>query len=550
MEEIPRWCVHDRVRLQNEPNAPGDDNITIAGLDGEDGCRLKGEDAENIAPFEVRQDFNSRIRLWQGHQFMLHVDCATSTCTGGVVTDPDVQDSKLQLRQGMVRLLEALRRRRNADIHVIQTKGLIPAPVMLHCSAPRYSERYHTAAENALSQCYRVFLETATEHGVQSIAVGNHSRHGKSYPTRLAAHVAIRTVRRFMERVRCPLQSIVICTASHEEYMEFSSVMRYYFPRDEEEAARGASMLSRVDIGDELGEAWLPERDIQIRKAVDYGVKPGTALSPECPNTASSTASTPGPATPDARDSMFSSYRRCMTPLTPLSQNTQEDDLSSAFMSLAPDPDAERSKVLVERHAIDRMSPRFNAETRAIWRKKALCADLSVVSGMRIFHYAGVDLCGRKVLLFVGAHVKSVTFEELYYQCIREIEGVGDQKYVIVYACAKTTSSPSSPGEGLPTPPSSTASSRMQGSNPLSLDFLYRLYSVLSAEKQRSLEAVIMVHASLGQRMAVQMRQLGIGTGLWRKTVFCKRLSDLWQYVDSRHVAIPDAVIDADRELA
>ena len=169
---------------------------------------------------------------------------------------------------------------------------------------------------------------------MRSIAIGNHSRHGKAYPTRLAAHVAVRTLRRFMERGRgAPFESVVVCTASHEEYLAFGDVMRCYFPRDAEEAAVGAGLLSRADVGDEIGEAWLPERDIQIGGHPD-----------------ASAASTPGgPGTPDARDSMFSSFRRSASPLTPLSQNVREEDLASAFMSPSPDPDAERSRALGER---------------------------------------------------------------------------------------------------------------------------------------------------------------------------------------------------------
>ena len=151
--------------------------------------------------------------------------------------------------------------------------------------ATRYSVRYHTAAENALSQCVRSFLEEAAEHHYHTIALGNHSRHGHDrnedkkngsrnplaskrrrhgdYPTLLSAHVTARTIRRFLDKscrgsthidgrktkalseMSCTsnidvisaanaqpvFDSVIICASSHEEYCALSDVLRYYFPR-------------------------------------------------------------------------------------------------------------------------------------------------------------------------------------------------------------------------------------------------------------------------------------------------------------------------------
>ena len=568
IDEVTPWNLHDAPRLrgdgrsvQGDDNDDNDDNedneefatpmpSTPVSLIDEDTDATK-EDA--VPPFAVRRDLNKRVRLWQGHQFALHVDIATSTSTGGGTSDPDVQDAKLQLRVAFMRLLDAMRRRRHTDLHVIEPKGLIPAKLMLHTCAPRYSPRYHTAAENALSQCFRVFLETAAERGCRTVALGNHSRHGKMYPTRLAAHIAIRTIRRFMERVRNPFEAIVICTASHDEYVAFTDAMRCYFPRDEEEAIVSARSLTKIDVGDAIGEAWLPEREIQIKDApaMKYDAGPSRTSSPR---------SGLSPATPDVRDiPIFGRRLYAASPLTPLgpslgagdeTENPLEedecDDSDVTFMSPAPAPDAERSKRLA--HPLTESLPRrFDAHTCAVWRKKALCADLTIVHSMKIFHYAGTDLCGRKVLLFVGAHVKDASSHEVLFQCIREIEGIGDDnRFVIIYAYSGVC-----PRSGSPVSASSSpiTSSRSHASSPLSLDFLVVLHSLIRPDQRRNLEAVLMLHPTLSLRTSVHLRQFGVGS-IWRKVIFCNTLKDLSRFVDERHIQLPEFIRIEDETTA
>lgn len=549
IDEITPWNVHDAPRIRGDVTCSSSSSpMQSTPLPFTSAALLDCAKAEEVPPFTVRRDLNARVRLWQGHQFALHADVVTSTSTGGGASDPDVHDAKLQLRPAFSRILEALRRRRHTDLHIIAPKGLIPAQVMLHSCAPRYSPRYHTAAENALSQCFRVFLETAAERGCRTIALGNHSRHGKMYPTRLAAHIAIRTIRSFLERVKNPFEAIVICTASHNEYVAFRDIMRCYFPRDDEEAIVGARALTKIDVGDDIGEAWLPEREIQIKHAPvsSFGAGPSrSAASPLSPSS-SPALSSPAPATPEASEAAFFRTRpNAVSPLTPLSQDGDNDaDCrdDEAFMSPAPAPDAERSKRLAHPLITESLPRRINAHTRAVWSKRALCADLSEVNKMKIFNYAGTDLCGRKILLFVGAHVKNASCQEVLFQCIREIEGVGDDhKFIIIYAysCIDARSVPSSP--------SSSPASRAHAGNPLSLDFLSVMHSLLRAEQRCNLEAVLMLHASLSLRTAVHFRQFGVGSSLWRKVVFCSMLKDLWRFVDERHIQLPEFIRIEDR---
>lgn len=92
---------------------------------------------------------------------------------------------------------------------------------VIHTVGPKYAVKYHTAAENALSHCYRSCLELLIENGLQrwaaiailfyfsflfffflqkvtllgkficSIAMGCIYTEAKNYPREPAAHVAI-----------------------------------------------------------------------------------------------------------------------------------------------------------------------------------------------------------------------------------------------------------------------------------------------------------------------------------------------------------------------
>ncbi|KAL4572463.1 hypothetical protein LXL04_019240 [Taraxacum kok-saghyz] len=68
----------------------------------------------------------------------------------------------------------------------------LPARRVIHTVGPKYAVKYHTAAENALSHCYRSCLELLIEKGLQSIAMGCIYTEAKNYPREPAAHLRSR----------------------------------------------------------------------------------------------------------------------------------------------------------------------------------------------------------------------------------------------------------------------------------------------------------------------------------------------------------------------
>ena len=166
---------------------------------------------------------------------------------------------------------------------------------------PRYVEKYRTAATNALSHCYRGALERCVEAKKRSVAVPVVYSENKGFPREHAAHVATRTVRRFLENWPGKLDAVVLCLTNRDAGMYVGDgnvpgkaspgretgrapglsevgTLAAYFPRDDNEARRGEMVLPE-DIGNAHGEMDIGERAIVIdRFPVGTGPERGPGL--------------------------------------------------------------------------------------------------------------------------------------------------------------------------------------------------------------------------------------------------------------------------------
>ena len=77
----------------------------------------------------------------------------------------------------------------------------------------------------------------------------------KKYPIEAGAHIALRTIRRFLNKHGAGIECIVFAIPDQAHREVYSKVMPVYFPRDAREATVAAAM--RASIGD-LGHPTLP----------------------------------------------------------------------------------------------------------------------------------------------------------------------------------------------------------------------------------------------------------------------------------------------------
>eukprot|EP00644_Phytophthora_capsici_P017882 jgi/Phyca11/574403/estExt2_Genewise1.C_PHYCAscaffold_620101 len=216
------------------------------------------------APFPVSTLLNAKLSLWHGPLYHLRVDAVVnSTCES--MCESDGEFGKLLKAAGPEIGVEcdAAGSCRTGD--AVLTRGCqLPAKFILHTVGPRYLPKYHNAAEHALHSCYRSVLTVARENGLRSVAIGCIYTQRKGYPREEAAHVAARTVRRYLEHYSDHFDRIIICVESIQDVYVYERVLPLYFPRTMEELQKSQQLLATRNLGNSFGEPIIAERKIRI----------------------------------------------------------------------------------------------------------------------------------------------------------------------------------------------------------------------------------------------------------------------------------------------
>ncbi|XP_020525697.1 ganglioside-induced differentiation-associated protein 2 isoform X3 [Amborella trichopoda] len=397
----------------------------------------------------------------------------------------------------------------------------LPARRVIHTVGPKYAVKYHTAAENALSHCYRSCLELLIENGLQSIAMGCIYTEAKNYPREPAAHVAIRTVRRFLEKQKDKITAVVFCTTTASDTEIYKRLLPLYFPRDKHEEEVALSKLP-ADVGDENGETTIDERKIRI--------KPLPAVSSTIPKPPKAPVELP-PSDVGLTLRRNSSYL--------------DSYLDPAFMSLSKDPDQRRKEQWHKAAQAQSgwnctkllgfgylggpsLSPAEEYSLHSRYLAKANSLNLAEIAEMRIVYRGGVDSEGRPVMVVVGAHflLRCLDLERFVLYVVKEFEPLIQKPYTIVYF-------------------HSAASLQLQPD----LGWMKRLQQILGRKHQRNLHAIYVLHPTMGLKAAILALQLLVDGEVWRKVVYVDRLLQLFRYVPREQLTIPDFVFQHDLEV-
>lgn len=263
LDQVPRWSDAEyRISLEFGNEDPSFSNSYFPDpLTSSSGA----ESGSNgmVSRFPVDDEINSKIYLWRGNPWNLEVDAVVNSTNENL----DEAHSSLGLHAaagpGLAEECATLGGCRTGMAKVTNAYDL-PARRVIHTVGPKYAVKYHTAAENALSHCYRSCLELLIENGLQSIAMGCIYTETKNYPREPAAHVAIRTVRRFLEKQKDKIKTVVFCTTTASDTEIYKRLLPLYFPRDKHEEEIAISKLP-ADVGDENGETIIDERKIRIK---------------------------------------------------------------------------------------------------------------------------------------------------------------------------------------------------------------------------------------------------------------------------------------------
>nr|CAI5831968.1 unnamed protein product [Callosobruchus analis] len=150
---------------------------------------------------------------------------------------------------------------KTGEVKVTQGHSL-PARYIIHTAGPKYNIKYQSASENALHTCYRNVLQKAKELGLHTIAICVINSVKRNYPPEEGAHIALRTVRRFLDKHGGSLDTVIFCVGNADLAI-YEALLPLYFPRSKREQRTVASQLPD-DVGGPDGEPVMPDRQIRI----------------------------------------------------------------------------------------------------------------------------------------------------------------------------------------------------------------------------------------------------------------------------------------------
>ncbi|PIA62958.1 hypothetical protein AQUCO_00200758v1 [Aquilegia coerulea] len=516
LDQVPRWIDAEQrsslVYDNEDPSLFFSDPLTsVPGAESS---------TSGFSRFPVDHEVNSKIYLWRGNPWNLEVDAVVNSTNENFDEAHSSPGLHAAAGPGLADECAALGGCRTGMAKVTNAYDL-PARRVIHTVGPKYAVKYHTAAENALSHCYRSCLELLIENGLQSIAMVCIYTESKNYPREPAAHVAIRTVRRFLEKQKDKITAVVFCTTTSTDTEIYKRLLPLYFPRDKHEEEVAISKLP-ADVGDENGETVIDERKIRIKPL------PAVTNTVPIPPTA--------PVDPPVSDIGLTMRRN---------SSYLDSYLDPTFMSLIKDPDQRRMEQWEKAsHAKSGFNcgkllgfgdlggpPLSVAEEYSLHSRylaKANSLNLSEIAEMKIVYRCGVDKDGRPVMVVVGAHflLRCLDLERFVLYVIKEFEPVIQKPYTIVYF-------------------HSAASLQMQPD----LGWMKRLQQILGRKHQRNLHAIYVLHPTVGLKTAILALQLFVDGEAWKKVVYVDRLLQLFRYVPREQLTIPDFVFQHDLEV-
>lgn len=519
LDQVPRWSDAE-VRWSLEPGSE-DSIFPSSHFPDPLASASTSENGGNgmVSRFPVDHEINSKVYLWRGNPWNIEVDAVVNSTNENMDEAHSSPGLHAAAGPGLAEECATLGGCRTGMAKITSAYDL-PARKVIHTVGPKYAVKYHTAAENALSHCYRACLELLIENGLRSIAMGCIYTESKNYPREPAAHVAIRTVRRFLEKQKDKITAIVFCTTTSTDTEIYKRLLPLYFPRDKHEEEIAISKLP-ADVGDENGETVIDERKIRIKPL---------------PN-ARKTEPKPSQASVDLPLSEVGLIRRNSSYL--------DTYLDPAFMSLIKDPD-QRRKEQWEKAAQAQSGwnfakmlgfgdlggpPLSAAEEYSLHSRylaKANSTNLSEIAEMKIVYRGGVDIEGRPVMVVVGAHflLRCLDLERFILYVVKEFEPISQKPYSIVYFHSAASLQPQP-----------------------DLGWMRRLQQILGRKHQRNLHAIYVLHPTFGLKTAILALQLFVDNLVWKKVVYADRLLQLFKYVPREQLTIPDFVFQHDLEV-
>eukprot|EP00002_Diphylleia_rotans_P022970 TRINITY_DN4512_c0_g1_i1.p1 TRINITY_DN4512_c0_g1~~TRINITY_DN4512_c0_g1_i1.p1 ORF type:complete len:524 (-),score=132.06 TRINITY_DN4512_c0_g1_i1:172-1743(-) len=453
--------------------------------------------------FPVASAMNEKIILWRGDITHLDTDAIVST-TNESMTDRNGVSGAIHEAAGPELATECLKLEgcRTGDAKI--TKGYkLHARHVIHTVGPRYNEKYRTAAENALHNCYRNSLQILKENKLTTIAFCVVNSEKRGYPLDVGAHIAIRTVRRFLEHYGSEIELIVFAMPTDRDYDMYAKVLPLYFPRSEDEETKAKGLLPE-DTGNEFGETVVAERMIRVSE--------GPIRKKEVTKQPSEVAvAAPTPAAP------------ATTPTAPTAATPSP--VSYDFVSMQSDPDKAKLMSLQTRSKEELDDEEAEKRFIRLYRK-ARQEDLSDLAAMKFIYQSGTDLSGRPILVIVSRHLQAnmVDLNRVHMYIYLILEPLLRREFTVLYVHTESTSD-----------------------NQPEFSWLKEIYDLLPNSLRRNMKRMYVLHPTFLLKTFFLFLSPFLSESFWEKLSYVDNLTELFKYIDPKGTSIPSFVIDYDK---
>lgn len=469
-------------------------NFTHLPLIQEDNSESEKPESER-SPFIWRNDLNSKIILWNGDITELGVHAIVHS-TNERLSDKSIISDKIYKKAGP-KLLEEVRNNikvcKTGEAKITEGFSLICRHV-IHTVGPRYNVKYVTAAEGALYSSYRNVLQLARENSVRTLGLCTIHSVSRGYPPEDGAHIAIRTVRRFLEKYGSEIDAVVF-VCEDDTYDAYSKLLPLYFPRSPQEEEDSINRLPK-DIGNEMGEPIIPERQIRIIPCVE---RRPTSEEEDLEKTVDLNAE-------------FGQSINGTVGQHPFAQMEENPDSQKRAVK----PTTAEQRLIHQKRRYERLLKRAKQE------------DLTDVAALRCMYQTGHDRLGRPVIVFVGKNfpANTIDLEKALLYMIRLLDPIVEKEYVVVYFHTTTT-----------------------GDNQPPMNFLKTVYFALDHKYKKNLKSFYIVHPTWWSKLATWFFTTFTASDIKQKVQTLKGVQFLYARINPDQLDIPPFVLDHDIQV-
>lgn len=191
---------------------------------------------ENAEKGIVNDDFRDGINIWQGDITRLRVDAivnvANREMTGCYIPNHSCIDNAIhtyagiELRNECAKLMKAQGHTEPTGQAKITSAYNLPSKYVIHTVGPIIERQLSIEEVNQLASCYKSCLQVANENRVESIAFLCISTGVFHFPNRLAAEIAVKTVKEFFKE-KSSIKKVIFNVFKNQDKAIYEQILGY-----------------------------------------------------------------------------------------------------------------------------------------------------------------------------------------------------------------------------------------------------------------------------------------------------------------------------------